>query len=409
MVDARYWIWLQTVLGPGNPKVDQVYHTFGTPEPLFGMSEKELTQTGIFTPKEIKALLKVRLEQAERNLEKAQRHRCVVLTPDHPDFPESLTNIPGIPCVLYVRGNVNLLKERLRITMVGTRNATAYGDRCAQWLARELAAAGCVICSGLAVGIDSACHEGALQVNGDTIGFLACGMDVNYPSASAGLKRRILNAGGALVTEFPFGERPLRGNFNIRNRLLAGLSAGVVVVQAPKSSGALNTARHALEQNRDVFAVPGEIGDLQMEGCNQLIAEGAVLVQNAGSILSEYEGRFPEWIRPYRPVMFLRPTKQTSQPVAEESLKVAAAPAAETIYPMKPPCRLSEEQLEGLGLSADAKTVYQFLEETAVGCDLLAVRTGFDTARILAALTELELNDLAQVQPGGHYCLSKTD
>ncbi len=402
MTDPRFWIWLQGALGLGNHKVGEVLRQFGSPEPLYRMGERELTETGIFTPKEAASLRLSSLESAQRQVELARRYGCAVLTPDHPQFPENLTNIDSIPCVLYVLGDLSRLADWPALCLVGTRRCTVYGERTARQLAWELAGAGCAVVSGLAVGIDSAAHEGALEAGGYTVGLLACGMNVNYPTASAKLKRRIVDMGGALVTEFPFGAHVSRYSFYIRNRLLSGISSGVVVVQAPANSGALITARYALDQNRDVFAVPGELGDESMEGCNRLISEGAILVQDSRSILEEYRARFPllESLQPAVPAAQRQPGKPQrvfpiDRPKESPVLQVA----------QQPPQITRENPLADLELSQTAKELYCMLGIAPLGPDQLVERTGLAVSELMAALTELELNDLAEPMPGGRFRL----
>ena len=408
MTEPRFWIWMQQALGAGNYKVNQVIRQFGTPEPLYRMGQQELLETGIFTSKEAALLRLTTLDDAQKCVALANRYGCAILTPDLPEFPENLTNMDATPCVLYVLGDLSPLKDRPVLCMVGTRSSTPYGERTAGILSRELAGAGCAVVSGLAVGIDSAAHEGALAAGGYTVGILACGMNVNYPTASAKLKRRILDSGGALITEFPFGARPTRFSFHIRNRLLSGISSGVVVVQAPAGSGALITARYALDQGREVFAVPGEVGDESMKGCNRLIADGAVLVQDAESILAEYRPRFPELGRPQKPPMAPVPGgkhhPQRAVPTAEEAQELE--PVLQVAQPAPPfEARPAVERMEGLPLTQTAKELCCILEVAPLDCDQLVERTGLAVSELMSALTELELNDLAESLPGGRFRL----
>ena len=401
MTDTLFWVWMQQALGVGNHKVDQVLQKLGTPEALYRMSADELRRSGLFAPKEVAAIKATGLAAAKEIVRRAERLKCRLVTPDSPDFPVNLANIDCTPCVLYVLGDLSGLDEIPVLTVVGTRSSTPYGERCAGWLAEDLAAAGCVIVSGLAVGIDYAAHEGALAGGGRTIGLLGCGMDVDYPTKSNALKRRILDAGGALITEFPFGRRADRVNFNIRNRLLSGIASGVVVVQAPAKSGALNTANHANDQNRDVFAVPGEVGDESMAGCNGLISKGAKLVQDAGSILEEYVQRFPGKVDLGAVTALDGPREEPANRPRKVPRPQKRAPAA----PEPAPERLDGEKLAALGLSAAAREVYCVLEGAPMDRELLAARTGLPATELLAALTELELGDLAEPLPGGRHRL----
>ena len=416
MADGLYWIWLQEALGAGSVKADRVIREIGSPEELYRMGLEELRATGIFAPKEIERIRSTDLRRAEEALRLSRRCGCGVITPDSPDYPEALTNIDGMPCVLYVLGDLRGLREELVLTLVGTRTSTDYGERCAQRLAHDLASVGCTVASGLAVGVDYAAHDGALAANGRSVGLLACGLDVDYPSESRGLKRRILDAGGVLMTEFPFGERPQRYNFNIRNRLLAGISAGVVVVQAPEQSGALNTARHALDQNRDVFAVPGEIFDPSMTGCNRLIKDGAKLVLNVYSILEDYIGRFPAGIDAQTVVRKIRAAgreaderplngpRRVPRPGMGEASPLMVAQEAAPMAGRPEPAELGE-----LGISEEARALYAVLGDLPEGAEPLAGRAGLTAAQALAALTELELFGLVRALPGGRYLAGAPD
>lgn len=412
MTDAVYWVWMQRALGVGSIKVDKVLRQIGSPDLLYNMTRDQLKKTGLFAPGEIDKIKSVSLDDAKNTLSYAKNHKCTVITPDDNEFPTGLKNIDCIPCALYVQGNLLGLNDELLITLVGTRQNTTYGERAARRLSFDLAAAGCVVVSGLAMGIDFASHEGSLSANGRTIGLLACGLDVDYPSLSHELKKRILDSGGALITEFPFGERPVRYHFNIRNRLLSGISSGVVVIQAPERSGALNTANHALEQNRDVFAVPGEIFDISMAGCNRLIRDGSKIVINVYSILEEYINRFPDKMDPRTIVSKIRK--------ASKSMKNSPLNVPKKVKHKKQPSnekkqieqqqkisikKLNDEELKQYGISELAAKIYRLLDIEPVDFELISVKTGVSAMEILAALTELELLDLISSLPGKRYII----
>ncbi|MEM1483921.1 DNA-processing protein DprA [Oscillospiraceae bacterium PP1C4] len=418
MVDSIFWIWLQEALGAGNIKVDKVIRQIGSPETVYHMSKSELAQTGFFAPKEIEKIKATNLEHARENQRLAKRYGCQIITPDHSNYPYNLTNIDCMPCVLYVVGDISGIDEELVITMVGTRSSTEYGETAAAKLAFDLSAAGCMIASGLAVGIDYASHEGALKANGRSIGLLACGMNVDYPTTSNELKRRILDCGGALITEFPFGEKAHRYHFNIRNRILSGIASGVVVVQAPDHSGALNTARHAMEQNREVFAVPGDIFDTSMTGCNQLIRDGAKIVVNVYSILEEFINQFPEKIDPKSVVSKIR---QASGNIKKEHLvriprKVMRINADGTEQELlmvaqeavKPLIKLDDSALDALSVSDAAKKIYRLLDRQPADCEWIASRTELTAMEMMTALTELELHELVNVLPGKRFTVQET-
>jgi DNA processing protein len=205
---------------------------------------------------------------------------------DEPDFPRLLRRIFDPPPVLYLRGSLDGEEDERSVAVVGARAATPTGLALARAMARDLAAAGATIVSGLARGIDTAAHQGALDAGGRTVAVLGCGIDRVYPAENAALARRIAER-GAIVSEFPLGTPPLPPHFPRRNRVIAGWSRGVVVVEAARRSGALNTAHTAVDEGRDVMAVPGHPSAPSCEGTNQLLRDGAVLVRDAGDVAEE--------------------------------------------------------------------------------------------------------------------------
>jgi DNA processing protein len=233
--------------------------------------------------------------RAEAELERAGRLGVRVLGIDETDYPDLLRRIYDLPPVFYVRGSVTGADPGLAV--VGSRSASAAGRTCAHTMARDLAAAGLTIVSGLARGIDTAAHEGALAGMGRTVAVLGSALDRLYPRENAGLAARIVEHGGAVVSEFPFGTGPEPGHFPRRNRVIAGWSRAVVVVEAAMRSGALVTARLAAEEGRDVFAMPGHPTQAGSSGTNQLIRDGAALVRDAADVLSEL-GLDPGLVRP---------------------------------------------------------------------------------------------------------------
>jgi DNA processing protein len=208
------------------------------------------------------------------------------------EYPEALRHIPHPPFGIYLRGGtltISFASSAPTIAVVGTRRASAEGKKTARRFARELTAAGCTIASGLAFGIDAAAHEGALDAGGATVAVLAGGLDNVYPESHSALARRLLENGGTLISEYPPGEEPFGYRFIERNRIISGISRGVLIVEAPESSGALATARYAAEQNREVFVVPGAVTATNFKGSHALIRQGAELVTSADDILEAYD------------------------------------------------------------------------------------------------------------------------
>jgi DNA processing protein len=205
------------------------------------------------------------------------------------EYPEALRHIPHPPFGIYLRGEAMPSDAPLPLAIVGTRRASPEGKRTARHFARELTAAGCTIASGLAFGIDAAAHEGCLDAGGATVAILAGGLNAIYPHSHDALARRIMEGGGTLISEYPPGEEPFGYRFIERNRIVSGISRGVLIVEAPESSGALATARYAVEQDREVFVVPGAIGAENFKGSHALIRQGAELVTTPDDILNAYD------------------------------------------------------------------------------------------------------------------------
>ena len=233
------------------------------------------------------AIASARSEAAvDEELAKAEEKAVRIVTLVDPEYPAVLREIDDPPMALYVRGEQPMDPART-IAVVGTRRGTRYGKMIAGKFSSQLAMRGCIIVSGLAAGIDAAAHQGTLDVGGFTVAVMGCGIDYPYPKRNQPLYERIVET-GVVLSEYPMGSRPAKWTFPQRNRILSGLSRGVVVVQAPERSGALITARCALEQGRDVFAVPGNINALTSAGSNRLIKQGAKLVDSIDDILDEY-------------------------------------------------------------------------------------------------------------------------
>ncbi len=278
---------LTLVPGLGSKTLWQLVNHFGGVDPLFSAcTDGRINNANI--RKSVLAVLAnpARLqEEAASRLEKLQSFGATAICPDDELYPQLLQEIVGAPPVLYLQGRSELLNSEC-VAMVGSRAATGYGKRSAFTLARDLATAGVTVVSGLALGIDSEAHGGALAAKGATIGVLGCGLDVVYPRQNQELYEQIRSR-GLLVSEYLPGTRPEGFRFPARNRIIAGLSRGVVVVEAARKSGSLITAELALEGGREVFAVPGQIDSFKSNGTHWLLQQGAKLVQSAEDVLVE--------------------------------------------------------------------------------------------------------------------------
>nr|WP_036176759.1 DNA-processing protein DprA [Massilia sp. 9096] len=279
------WLRLERTPGIGPRSAHVLLSAFGSPEAIFKAGYTALAAHVSAT--QARALCLPMSADTQRILDATvdwlQQPGHGVLAPGAPGYPELLANIPDPPLLLYIKGRVQLL-ARPSLAIVGSRNASTQGKANAEAFAQALSGAGVCIVSGLALGIDAAAHEGALKGAGGTIAVIGTGPDLVYPSRNARLFERIADE-GCIVSEYPVGTPPLPGNFPKRNRLISGLAAGVLVVEAAAQSGSLITARQAAEQGRDVFAIPGSIHASLAKGCHLLIREGAKLVDTAADVL----------------------------------------------------------------------------------------------------------------------------
>lgn len=280
------WVAFNRTPGVGAARFRRLLAFFGTLETAWRAPRRDLALAGL--DKRTLDAIEVARGNLDAHKELARAHRlgAQVLTWRDESYPRSLAAIPDPPPVLYVRGGLDVTAGALALAIVGTRRPTAYGRDIAERLSSELAGAGVTVISGLAKGIDTHAHRGALAGGGRTIAVLGHGIDRCYPPENRGLASQIVEC-GALVTEYAVGVGPLGENFPPRNRIISGLAAGVLVVEAGQASGALITSAYAAEQGRDVFAVPGPITSYASRGCHQLIQDGAKLITTADDVLGE--------------------------------------------------------------------------------------------------------------------------
>lgn len=285
MERLAYWVGFNKVLGIGPVRLRALLDCFGDIEKAWVTPAAELHRAGLDRRTTENLLAARRSLDLDHELARIRRAGVQVLTWESPDYPARLRHIPDAPPVLYVLGEL-LPEDDWAVALVGTRSASVYGKEAARRLAGDLAANGVTVISGLALGIDTVAHQAALEGGGRTIAVLGSGVDVIYPAANRHLAKAIVER-GALVSEYALGTQPERNNFPPRNRVISGLAQGVVVVEAGVRSGALITAEFALEQGRDVFAVPGSIFQRSCEGTNRLIRDGAIPVLAVGDVLEE--------------------------------------------------------------------------------------------------------------------------
>lgn len=370
-----YWLALALTEGLGPTRTRKLIEQFATAERVFQASLTELEATGMRAVSAQSLATGKSLELAQAECAKANEAGARIIALSDPEYPPRLKEIYDPPVILFVKGSVEVLAQP-GIAMVGTRHPTPYGSAMAERLSTDLAARGLVVISGLARGIDTASHRGAVAAKGKTIGVCGTGIDVMYPKENTRLTEQIIALGGALITEFPVGTPPTPQNFPIRNRIISGMSAGVLVVEAAEYSGTRITSRLALEQNRDVYAVPGNVTNKNAWGPNTLIKQGAKLVATWEDVWEEL------------------PTdvQNALSSVQNESLE----PQTASLFPDEVSSPHEKNILKLL--KADESTHIDELVEL--------LENEMSPSEIFAALFELELNGKVRQLPGKNFVKS---
>jgi len=288
MREIEYWIWISSLEGMSALKSMGLLQIYKHPRIIYEMSEHELKKTRLLTEKNIQEILDIpKRERVKQIYQLMIKHNIKMINIFDENYPNKLKQIYDPPIALYYKGKFEI--NDFAIAIVGSRRTTNYGSFSAKKLSYELAMRGVQIVSGLARGIDSIAHEGCLNARGKTIAVLGCGLDNIYPPENTRLFEDIIKSDGLGISEYPPGMPPLQHNFPARNRIISGISSGVLVVEAAKRSGSLITACYALEQGREVFAIPGNIDNAYSRGTNQLIKDGAKMVICIEDILEEFE------------------------------------------------------------------------------------------------------------------------
>lgn len=391
MAALKYWVWLTALPGLSNRSRLLLLERYGSPEDVYYADSEELAQVEGLTPGQAALLADKSLSRADRILADCARGEMFLLTMQDAAYPARLRDIFDPPVLLYGKGSLPLFDEEAAIAVVGTRSCTPYGLRCAHRMGYELARQGAVVVSGMAKGIDGAAMRGALQAGGFTAAVLGGGVDVVYPAENRRLYEDIA-ATGVLLSEYPPGTEPLPGHFPVRNRIISGLSLAALVVEAPVRSGALITAHAALDQGRDVFAVPGPIDAAASVGCNRLIRDGAGLAASGWDILSVYHSRFPHRLHPAH--VTVPEPGDAPKPEEDKSSPLPDTPPEPAQKPQLPVLDLDRNRE---GLTDDQLALIRVLDtETPLLTDEAAEQTGLPVRRVLSALTVLEIDGYAQ-------------
>lgn len=283
-MDKFYWYWLCNIPGIGQVKIKKLIDAFNTPENIYKADLESISELGVITRKDIKYLNESKYDRlVYENYLKMEKNGISIISMFDDEYPKKLRNIYDVPPCLYVKGNIPSGKRR-SVAIIGSRACSEYGKNIALKLAKELSENGIDIISGMAAGIDAYGHLGAIDNGGSTFAVLGCGVDICYPACNRKIYEKITEKGG-IISEYPMGTQPRQGHFPMRNRIISGLSDIIIVVEARKKSGSLITVDQALEQNREVMAVPGRIWDKTSEGCNNLIKMGAGIVTGVDDVL----------------------------------------------------------------------------------------------------------------------------
>ena len=414
-MDTLYYIWLSLRCGAGSESGTFLLSKFGSPEKIYELTDEEIYKIEGIDADTADKLTDKDLGYPERVLEYCQRENVGIITPDSPIYPKRLSRIHAKPIVLYYKGKIPDVDDNVLIACVGTRNCTDHGMKSAYKLGAELAEAGAVVVSGMALGIDAACARGALAVGGTTIAVLGCGIDTIYPPQNEELFHQII-AHGAVITEYAPGAAPDGEHFPVRNRIISGLSLGTCVVEADMKSGALITARHAEKQGRDVFAFPGRVGESGSSGTNALIHSGATMVRGARDILEEYELLYPhriftEHITKKKYFVSEKETKSEIADRREKPKKTRERPVREEKPKNDPePVRTEPREIDTSAFSDVERAVYEALKSSSVPDEIRAAASGnvgrpLGAGEVLAALTTLEILGVCEALPGGKYAL----
>ena len=414
-----HWIWLATRTNISDRVKVQLVRQFQDPETVYFADGDAYLQVEGLSPEGREALLDKNLRAAEKILDDCDRGNLHILTYRDAAYPKRLQNITDPPLVFYYKGRLPDFDGSPVIGVVGTRGASPYGLTVAKRMGYQIARCGGTVVSGMAAGIDGMAMRGALTAGGTAVGILGCGADVVYP-----LSNRFLFSDteqyGCIMSEFPPGTPPIGWNFPKRNRIISGLSNGVLIIEAPEKSGALITANLAADQGRDVFVVPGNIDIPSCVGSNRLLRDGAIAVSSGWDVLSEYESQYPEKI-----CKNTAPSTQNAYP--DESLAAAESEKTEPkvaqkpriLAKNKPPKSKNDKKAIDNGattaysdlndtlasLSSDEQKIVSALKNGARLVDDVIAETGLTTGKVLATLTLLEVKGVVKRLPGRQISL----
>lgn len=416
----KHWIWLAHRPGVSDRVKAALLEHFSDPEEIYYADSGAFDHIEGVSAEAKESLNDKNLIPAEEILDRCDKQKLNILTYQDAQYPQRLKHIPDPPMVLYYKGRLPELDAVPVIGIVGTRKASPYGLQTAKRMGYQIGKCGGIVVSGMAYGIDGLAMSGALTAGAVTVGVLGCGADIVYPPSNRALFRDVENY-GCILSEFPPGTQPAKWTFPKRNRIISGLSNGVLVVEAPEKSGALITARLAAEQGRDVFAVPGNVDQSGCVGSNRLLKDGAILACDGWDVLSEYEALYPGKLRRDENPCVMQVYPQEIRAAAAESAtgKVAQKPG---IPGKKSPVRKTKEKIiidngeptpysdvnkPQPKLSEDERKIWSALEQGERLVDDVIAETGLTTGKILGLLTMMELKGHIRRLPGKRITLKE--
>ena len=398
--NLRYWLWLQKALGEG-AYIKHILEDFSSVKALYDANIIEWKMSPNLTQKQINKLETTDINSVDEIIYACQNNNWQIIDYEDEKYPQRLREIYNPPCVLYVDGELPDIDSLVTIAVVGTRKASEYAVKATHLMSRGITECGAVVVSGGALGVDTYAHKGALAAGGKTIAVLGCGLGASYLSENKQLRDEI-KKNGALVTAYPPFTRASRTTFPMRNRIISGLSLGVLVVEAGVKSGSLITANFANEQGRDVFAIPASVLSEDFAGTNKLIDDGAMVATNPAHIISVYAQRFD--------TVDLSKARTMSQLMADDKDKSAYVEPCEDKLSFDNLEKGREKRLnredKARSLNADMKAVYNSLSEQFVHIDNIIEKTGMTPAKVSSALIQLEVLDLVQSATGKRFKLS---
>lgn len=405
MSALKYWVWITTRPGVGAVNTLRLLEHFGSPEGAFYADPEEYALVEDFPKQLHNSLLDKSLDGVHRILGDCDKLDLTMLTLQDAQYPQRLRRIPDPPALLYCKGRNILFDEECAISVVGSRKPSAYGEQVAGRIGLDITRQGGLLISGIAQGIDTAALKGGLKGGGQVVSVLAGGIDVVYPYENRYLYQDVA-ATGALISEYPPGTKHQGNHFPVRNRIISGLSLGVVAVECRWHSGTMLTVNRALEQERDVFAVPGNVDAPMSDGPNRLIQQGAGLVRNGWDILREYSNQFPQKLR--EPEWMDEETKRQRLGEHKKPQPSAEKPSDDANVHKKTIDRSPERAYIDLVtnpelVTEDQRDILVTLGEKALLADDLVELTQIPTKRVLSALTLLQVQGYVAEEPGRRF------